>query len=49
MKIFLINLDARPDRLHYVAQQLQALQLPFTRWRAVAGNSKRSMHVGCVP
>ena len=39
MKIFLINLDARPDRLHYVAQQLQALQLPFTRWRAVAGNS----------
>lgn len=37
MKIFLINLDKRPDRLSYVASQLHALQLDYERLSAIDG------------
>lgn len=38
MRIFLINLDCRPDRLMQVTSQLEHLGLPFTRIPAVVGN-----------
>ena len=37
MKIFLINLDKRADRLAFVQSQLDAIQLPFERIAAVYG------------
>ena len=37
MKIFLINLDKRTDRLAFVQNQLDAIQLPFERIAAVYG------------
>lgn len=37
MKIFLINLDRRPDRLQFVASQLNNLQLDFERISAIDG------------
>ena len=39
MRIFLINLDCRPDRLAYVSTQLHELHLPFTRISAVLGKN----------
>ncbi|WP_011581448.1 glycosyltransferase family 25 protein [Chelativorans multitrophicus] len=37
MKIFLINLDRRPDRLRHMTEILDGLGLPFTRLSAVDG------------
>ena len=37
MKIFLINLDRRPDRLRHMTEILDGLGLPFTRVSAVDG------------
>ena len=37
LKIFLINLDSRPDRLAYVSKQLDELGLDFIRISAVVG------------
>lgn len=37
LKIFLINLDSRPDRLAYVSKQLDELGLDFIRISAVIG------------
>jgi glycosyl transferase, family 25 len=37
MKLFLINLDRRPDRLQHMAEILDRLGLPFTRISAVDG------------
>jgi len=37
VKIFLINLDRRPDRLQYVQHQMERLNLDFTRISAVDG------------
>ncbi len=37
MEIFVINLDRRPDRLEFIQQQLQNLNLSFTRISAVDG------------
>jgi len=37
MKIFLINLDRRPDRLRHMTEILNGLGLPFTRVSAVDG------------
>lgn len=38
MKIFVINLDRRTDRLEYMSQQLQKVGLEFERISAVDGN-----------
>ena len=37
VKIFLINLNRRPDRLQYVQHQMERLNLDFTRISAVDG------------
>lgn len=39
MKIFLINLDRSPDRLQFMENQLNKLNLPFERISAVDGRS----------
>ena len=39
LKIFLINLDSRPDRLAYVSKQLDELGLDFIRISAVVGKN----------
>ncbi|WP_255478559.1 glycosyltransferase family 25 protein [Rufibacter sp. XAAS-G3-1] len=39
MKVFLINLDRSPDRLHFMKQQLDSLNLPFERISAVDGKN----------
>lgn len=37
MKVFVINLDARPDRLEKIGQQLRCLNISFERFQAVNG------------
>ena len=38
MKVFLINLDKRPDRLAFVKKQLDEQSISFERFAAVDGS-----------
>ena len=38
MKVFLVNLDKRPDRLAFVSKQLDELGIPFERFAAIDGS-----------